>query len=215
MAPRENPRPPAGKRGPGGRRAAAAVLGSVAALGGAGGSAAAAQSLAGAGGGHQPRTAERRQSRRAQELPAGERTLLSAVFSGLSRQAPAIARPVLDAGVAAGTITQAEENGFLARLAETAADGSGLPTAGAGHTAAPAEALPSNPDGLLVFRQALAAIRAELPVVAEPLVAAALADGSISAAQATRLTGRFEAGPRLGFGLVLRGARAVGATRLP
>jgi hypothetical protein len=46
-------------------------------------------------------------------------------------------------------------------------------------------------------------------------VDAALADGSISEAQATRLSGRFEAGPRLGFGLVMRRAQAVGATRLP
>lgn len=215
MAPRDPnlpdaSKPATGRARPGGARAAAAMLGSVAALGAPG------SALAQATTGHTPRTAERRQARRAQDaLPAGERALLSAVFGALSQQAPAIAAPVLAQGVAAGTISQAQEDAFLARLAsvKAAAGGSGQ-TAGAGQPAAPAE-VPPSPAAQTVFQQALGAIRAGLPTVARPLVDAALADGSITEAQATRLSARFEAGPRLGFGLVLRGARAVGATRLP
>lgn len=210
-----DPRPPVPKPAPGwqragGARAAAAVLGSVAALGGGTGSA-----IAQTTGGHAQRSGERRQSRRAQELPAGERALLSAVFSALSQQAPGIAKPILDQGVGDGTISQAQEDAFLDRLAsvKSAAGGSG-PTAGAGQPAAPAE-VPTSAAAQLLFQRALGAIRADLPVVARPLVSAALADGSISEAQATRLSGRFDGGPRLGFGLVMRNARAVGATRLP
>ncbi|MGI8802852.1 MAG: hypothetical protein ACR2KV_11860 [Solirubrobacteraceae bacterium] len=189
-------------------RTAAAVIGSVAALGGAG--SAAAQVT-----GHPAPDRQRRQGRRAEAMPAGERALLTRVFSALSAQAPAIARPTLAAGVGDGTITQADEDRFLARLesVRTAEHGAG-PTAGAGRAAARAGAPPSLA-AQTVFQRALAAVRAELPVVAAPMVSAALADGSITAAQATRLSARFGEGPRLGFGLVMRGARSVGATRLP
>ncbi|MCA1689542.1 MAG: hypothetical protein LC720_03600 [Actinobacteria bacterium] len=104
---------------------------------------------------------------------------------------------------------------MAARLASVkTADGHSGPTAGAGRAAAPAE-VPPGPGAQALFERVFAAIRAELPVVAEPMVAAALADGTISEAQATRLGARFRQGPRLGFGLVLRGARSIGATRLP
>lgn len=163
----------------------------------------------------------RRQSSRANTLPAGERALLGRVFGALSDAAPSVARPILAAGVADGTITQADQDRFLERLdsARTAelprlrGTGNGGPTAGAGQAAAPADA--PRPEGRLLFQRALAAIRAELPVVADPLLRAAVADGSITESEATRLRGRFERGPRLGFGLVLHDARRVGATRLP
>lgn len=194
------PRPGAAKPASGGwrapgRAAAAAVLGTVA-LGGAGN--AVAQTT-----GHRSTDRQRRQSRKADALPAGERALLGRVFSGLSAAAPDIARPLLDRGVADGTITAAQEERFLGRL--RAAEGDAAPP--------PADAPPS-PAAQALFQGVFGAIRAELPVIARPLVAAAVADGSITPAQAERLTGRFEAGPRLGFGLVLRHARALGSTRL-
>jgi hypothetical protein len=186
------------------RATAAAVLGSVAALGGTG--TALAQST-----GHPP--AQRAQSRRADKLPPGELALLGLVFGALSAAAPAIAKPILARGVGDGTINQAEEDGFLARLASVKGGDGSRPTAGAGRVAAPAAGPPS-PAAQALFQRVFAAIRAELPVIAAPLVATAVADGTISQAQAVRLTGRFAQGPRLGFGLVMR-ARAVPATRLP
>jgi hypothetical protein len=75
--------------------------------------------------------------------------------------------------------------------------------------------VPRSPAAQALFQRVFAAIRAELPVLAEPMVAVAVADGAITDAQADRLRGRFDRGPRLGFGLVMRNARAVGATRLP
>ncbi len=192
--------------GPG--RTAVAVLGSVVALGGSGSALAHART-------HPPPDRQRRPTPRVDTLPAGERALLARVFGALSDRAPAIAKPFLERGVADGTITQAQEDRFLARLdsVKAAEAGSG-PTAGAGHPAAPAVAPPSAAAQAL-FQQALAAIRAELPVIALPMVGAAVADGSITEAQAARLSGRLHQGPRLGFGLVMRNARAVGATRLP
>jgi hypothetical protein len=183
------------------------VLGSVAALGGAGGAVAPTTS-------HAAASSQRPQSRRADPLPAGELALLGLVFSALAAAAPGIARPILAGGVADGTITQAQEDRFLARLASVKTAEEGGPTAGAGQPAAPAEAPPS-PAARELFQRALAAIRSALPGIAAPMVAAALADGTVTEAQAARLRGRFQGGPRLGFGLVMRGARAAGATRLP
>ena len=181
------------------RATAAAVLGSVAALGGAG--SAVAQTTSG----HRLSDTQRRPSRKADPLPAGERALLDQVFSSLSAQAPAIAKPILEVGVGEGTISRAQAERFLAGL--RAADRPGP-------TGLPAAAPPS-PAGHALFQRVFAAIRGELPVIALPLLLAALAEGAISEGQAARLRARFERGPQLGFGLVLRGARAAGATRLP
>jgi hypothetical protein len=163
---------------------------------------------------HAPPTSPRSQARRADKLPPGEHALLNRVFGALSAAAPAIAAPILARGVGDGTITQAEGDGFLSRLASVKGGDGGGPTAGAGQAAAPA-AVPGNPAAQALFQRVFAAIRAELPVLAEPMVAAAVADGTITDAQAVRLRGRFDRGPRLGFGLVMRNARSVGATRLP
>ena len=203
------PKPPSGRPRTTPRRAAgaAAVLGSVAALGGGAGGALAETTHAAP---HRQRPA----SRRVDPLPAGELALLGAVFGALAAAAPGIARPILGRGVADGTITQAQEDHFLAGLASVKAAEEGGPTAGAGQPAAPAAA-PPGPAARELFQRALAAIRAALPTIAAPMVDAALADGTITDAQAARLRGRFSHGPRLGFGLVLRGARAAGATRLP
>ncbi len=180
----------------------------MAALGGAG--TAAAQTTR-----HPPPKSPRSQTRRADQLPPGELALLGRVFGALSAAAPAIAAPILARGVGDGTITQAEEDGFLARLASVkGGDGGGRPTAGAGQAAAPAAA-PRSPAAQALFQEVFAAIRADLPALAEPMVAAAVTDGTITEAQAVRLRGRFDRGPRLGFGLVMRNARSVGATRLP
>jgi hypothetical protein len=188
------------------RAATVAVIGSMAALGGAGN--AVAQPT------HPSQAGPRAQPRRADPRPAGELALLGLVFSGLAAAAPAIARPILSGGVADGTITPAQADRFLAGLASVKAAEEGGPSAGPGQAAVPAQA-PPTPAAQALFQRALAAIRAELPVVAAPLLGAAVADGSITEAQASRLRGRFAGGPRLGFGLVLRGARAIGATRLP
>jgi hypothetical protein len=173
------------------------VLGSVAALGGAG--SAAAQVT-----GHPATGRQRRQSSRAEARPAGEQALLAQVFGALSGRAPELARPILAGGVMDGTITAAQEDRFLARLESVG---------GPERPAPPAP--PPGPDGQAVFGRVFAAIQAELPLIALPLVAAAVAEGAITEAQAARLRGRFSRGPQLGFGLVMRNARAAGATRLP
>ena len=189
-----DPQPPKAKppsRRPGGtpgRATAAAVLGSMAALGGA--STAAAQTTR-----HAP-PAPRSQTRRAIKLPPGELALLDRVFGALSAAAPAIAAPILVRGVGDGTITQAQEGHFLARLASVKGGDGGGPTAGAGQAAAPAAA-PSSPAAQALYQRVFAAIRTELPALAEPMVTAALADGSITEAQAVRLRGRFDEGPSL------------------
>lgn len=190
-APRRIARPPGG-------RAVVAVLGSVAALGASAGSAAAAPT-ARAG----QRSVAVRTARRADPLPAGELALLGLVFAALSAAAPAIARPLLDRGVAGSEITQAEADAFIARLAgvdstPAAADAAGVPIG------------TPTPAGIAVFQSVFNAIRGQLPAIAKPLLADAVDAQTITPAQATRIEQRIALRAHLGLGLP--GADAGGFT---
>jgi hypothetical protein len=171
-------RPPGRIVRPAGGRVVVAVLGSVAALGGATGSAAAAGPPATASA-HRPARA----ARRADPIPAGELALLGLVFASLAAAAPAIARPLLDRGVAGQTITQAEADAFVARLAAVDA----TPAADSAAGVAPSTPTPA---AIALFQSVFNAIRAQLPLVAKPLVRDALAAGTIDQAQADRIDQR-------------------------
>jgi hypothetical protein len=199
-------------RGPGrmtrppGGRTVVAVLGSVAALGGATGSAAAATPPARAGSQRVARSA-----RPADTIPAGELALLGLVFAGLSALAPAIARPLLGRGVASATITEAEADAFIVRLIGTdpgAGGASGVPpgsgtgaggTAGALHGTGPSLGAGTlSPAAAALFQSVFTAIRSQLPVIAKPLVADALAAGTVTEAQARRIEQRMSVRAHLG-----------------
>lgn len=183
------------------------MLGSVAALGGSAGTAAAAgtpaASIPSRTGQHAPRAA-----RRADPAPPGELALLGLVFAALTAGAPAIAKPLLRRGVAAGEITEAEADAFLARLVSTggpgtgqgsggpgsAGQGSGHESGGQGSGADGAGAYHGlaspTPAAVTLFRTIFDAIRHQLPVVAKPLVADAVSAGSITEAQGRRIEER-------------------------
>jgi len=170
---------------PAGGRAVVAVLGSVAALGASAGSAAAAATPAQSG----QRSTAARIARRADPAPAGELAVLGLVFAALTAAAPAIARPLLDLGIADQTITEAEADAFIARLA----GGDAPPgTVGAGTPGSAASAL---------FQSVFNAIRARLPVIAGPLVRDALAAGTLTPAQAIRIDQRIASRAQLGTDL--------------
>jgi hypothetical protein len=165
-----------------------AVLGSVAALGASAGSAAAATPSARSG----HRSTAVRTARRADPAPAGEVALLGLVFAALSAAAPAIARPLLDRGVANSEITAAEADAFIARL--TSDDS-------AAATAAASGAVPSTPTpaSITLFQSVFRAIRAQLPAIAKPLVAQAVAAQTITPAQASRIEQRIAVRAHLGI----------------
>lgn len=206
----------------GGGRAVVAVLGSVAVLGGSAGSASAATTPTSAA---RP-TATARTARRADPLPAGEIALLGLVFAGLAAGAPAIARPLLDRGIADRVITPGDADAFLARLADVdvgggagaavgggaAAAGAGAAVGGAGGVGAGSPADNStragmrstvshqaqSPAALALFQDVFDAIRRQLPQVAKPLVIDAVAAGEISQAQARRIEQRLLVRAHLG-----------------
>jgi hypothetical protein len=203
----------------GGGRAVVAVLGSVAALGGSAGSASAATTPTRAA---RP-TAAARTARRADPLPAGEIALLGLVFAGLAAGAPAIARPLLDRGIAERLITPGDADAFLARLADVdVGGGAGAAVGGAGTAVGGAVAAvggtggvgadsstragvrstvghqAQSPAALALFQDVFDAIRRQLPMVAKPLVLDAVATGEISQAQARRIEQRLLVRAHLG-----------------
>jgi hypothetical protein len=202
---------------PAGGRTVVAVLGSVAALGGAAAPAAAATPRAGAGAGA-PRPA--RTARRGDSVPAGELALLGLVFATLSAAAPAIARPLLDRGVAEATIIPAEADAFIARLTGVdatpdGATGMGTTTAAVAATAGVGGATPT-PAAIALYQSVFAAIRAQLPVLARPLVRDALAGGTITEVQAGRIDQRMMVRAQVGIpGLPNRHTEPLFTGRLP
>jgi hypothetical protein len=217
-----------GARPAGSSRAVVAVIGSVAALGGSAGSAAAATTPARTA---RP-TAAARTARRADPLPAGEIALLGLVFAGLAAGAPAIARPLLDRGVAERAITPAEADAFLARLA--AVDGAAPGGAGADGGVGAAGGVGAGADGgvgadgrvgagfrqvdrgalgpaaLALFQDVFSAIRRQLPQVAKPLVSEAIAAGEITEAQARRIEQRLLVRAHLGAAGAFAGQDGLG-----
>lgn len=99
------------------------------------------------------------------------------IFEAIRSEAPAIAAPRLDRAVAAGTITPAQRQEFLARL-EHARPRHVHPVPEQTH------------DQRLLAASVFDAIRSEAPAIAEPLLEQALAEGSISPGEADRITNR-------------------------
>ncbi len=181
-----------------GGRTVVAVLGSVAALGGSAASASAAgaaASIPSRSGQHAPRA-----TRRADPAPPGELALLGLVFTALTAAAPAIAGPLLGRGVAAGDITQAEADAFLARLVSASEDGSSRGAAGGEGSSPEASSRESaaaydglaepTPAAVTLFRTIFDAIRRQLPVIARPLVAEAVSAATVTEAQGRRIEER-------------------------
>jgi hypothetical protein len=201
------------------------VLGSVAALGASAGSAAAATTPTSSVGGQ--RTPVARTARRADPMPAGELALLGLVFVSLTAAAPAIARPLLDRGVASRAINEAEADAFIRRLTGAdgaeqatrasstfpassgldAGDAAGGATGPAGDAAGDANGAAAGdatgagrltPEAAALFQSVFNAIRGQLAVVAKPLIGDAVDAGTITAAQAARIEQRLIVRAHLG-----------------
>jgi hypothetical protein len=140
-------------------------------------------------------------------LPASVRGVVQRIFDAIHGQAPAVAKPLLDQGVAAGTITQAQEDAFLTRLSQPLPD----PRSGSlpgSPTGAPSGPPPAKPDGNAatgpggaaltpaqrqLFASVFGAIRNQAPTVAKPLLGQAVADGTITQAEADQISARLTA----------------------
>jgi hypothetical protein len=141
-------------------------------------------------------------------LTAAERGVLQQVAQAEAAQAPGIAKPILDSAVAAGTITQTQEDNFLQRLGRVRGPGEARPQ----RTTPPT---PPSAAQIAVFKQVAAAIGARLPGIAKPILDKAVGDGTITAAQEKQLLNFFTAGPHAGrpFKLGLRPRAAAFAAR--
>lgn len=109
--------------------------------------------------------------------PSAAREVLERVFAEITSRAPELARPVLDAAVRAGTIDGVERDELLGELAE--------PWSTTDSTQSQ-----SDPAALAVLREALAAVRRAAPAIAEPLLAAAVDRGELTAEQQSRILTR-------------------------
>jgi hypothetical protein len=180
-----------------------AVIGAASAIGGAG----TATLVDGTASAASKRPAIRRSAFGGTSFPASVRGVLQQIFEAIRGQAPAIAKPVLDQGVAAGTITQAQETEFLTRLSQPLPDpGSGsLPGSSSGAPLGPPPAksngnAATGPGGAALtpaqrqlFTSALGAVRKQAPTIAKPVVDMAVANGTITQAQADQISARLTA----------------------
>jgi hypothetical protein len=114
---------------------------------------------------------------------------LQRIYDGVHAQAPAIAKPLLDAGVRAGTITQAQEDSFLTRLSQQAPRRSDRATADSSRLGLDGGAMPTVAQRQL-FASVFAAIRDATPAIAAPLLDRAVADGTIAQTEADRISAR-------------------------
>jgi hypothetical protein len=110
------------------------------------------------------------------EGTTGSTAVRRRIFEAIRSQAPAIAAPRLDRAVAAGTITVAQREEFLARLEQADRRRSPVPE--------------QTHDQRLLAASVFDAIRSEAPAIAEPLIEQALAEGSISPGEAEQITDR-------------------------
>ena len=181
----------------------AAVLGAASAIGGAG----AATLVEGSAAAASTRPDIRRGVFGGTSLPASVRGVAQRIFDAIRGQAPAIAKPLLDEGVATGTITQAQEDEFLTRLSQPLPDSRSGPPPGSS-TGAPSGSPPAKPDGNAatgpggaaltaaqrqLFASVFGAIRKQSPTIARPLLDQAVADGTITQAQADQISARLTA----------------------
>lgn len=129
----------------------------------------------------------KRGSRRSESARAHR--VLERIYDAVHAHASQIARPLLDAGVRAGTITQAQEDSFLARLSQQLPPGSaGQPAAGS-RLSLDGGALPTV-DQRQLLASVFAAIRGQTAAIATPLLDEAVADGTITQTEAERISAR-------------------------
>jgi hypothetical protein len=106
----------------------------------------------------------------------GSTAVRKRIFEAIRDEAPLIAKPDLERAVAAGIITARQRDEFLARLER--AESAGAPATELTH------------DQRRVAATVFDAIRTKAPVIAEPLLAEAVADGSIDRDEAERIKRR-------------------------
>lgn len=137
-------------------------------------------------------------------LSTSARAVAQKIFDAIRAHAPAIATPLLDQGVAADTITQAQEDAFLTRLSQPLPDRPSAPSTGSsGGTPSlqpPAMAdrtTGTGPGGAdltpaqrQLFASVFGAIRTQAPAIAKPLLDQAVADGTITQTRADQISAR-------------------------
>ena len=143
-------------------------------------------------------------------LSAAEQKVLAEAQAALTTKAQAIAEPLLASGVQSGAITSAQESAFLASLARTTTPGTGTsktrpPAASMGSTGITGSTGSRSTTSTSSAARALFAkidkeIAAELPAIADPILATALSDGSITSAERTTLLAILERFPAGGMG---------------
>jgi hypothetical protein len=122
---------------------------------------------------------------------------LFALFGAVRAQVPAIAAPIVSQALTAGTITPAE----AAQLTSWLSGQHAQPTTGAAATPSPTTK-PSAGE-IAVLRQVFAAVLAQLPAIAAPVLASEVENGDLTQAQAdmiTKLLGRLAGGATTGTG---------------
>ena len=196
-----------------------AVLSAASAIGGAG----AATLVDGTASAASKRPSIRRSAFGGSTLPASVRSVAQQIFDAIHAQAAAIAKPLLDQGVAAGTITQAQEDRFLTRLSQPLPDPRSGPPPGS-PAGAPSGPPPAKPDGHAgpgpdgpaltaaqrqLYGSVFSAIRRQSPAIAKPLLDKAVANGTITQARADQISARLTA-ERVRLGLRDGAARSHG-----
>ncbi|HUB75767.1 MAG TPA: hypothetical protein VL977_01860 [Solirubrobacteraceae bacterium] len=113
-----------------------------------------------------------------QPPPPGASAILTRTLELIAARSPAIATPILDSALGAGTITRAEHAALLAELV-------GVPSSAGGPARDVVERL---------RHQIRAAIRRAAPVLARPLLDQAVAERRLTPAQEVRILRRLRAG---------------------
>jgi len=187
-----------------------AVIGSIAVLGGG---ASAVAATRGGGDSHVERTGAaamtppgRSGAKPLASLTKDEMTALAKARTAIAAASASIAEPILDRALAAGTITAAQKQAFLASLTATPGTGSGpdgtwtgatgatgaagtAGTAGNGTHVAPSAAVQA------IFASVQKAIQAQVSSIATPVLDAAVTAATITSAQETTLLALLESGP--------------------
>jgi hypothetical protein len=180
-----------------------AVIGSIAAIGGG---ASALAATRGSGERHLERSAAAgfpaaaNSAKPLASLTKDELAALARARTAISAASGAIATPILDQAVAAGTITAAQKTAFLASLSVTPGPGSGPDGTWTGATGT-AGALGRSPHAVTnsaaqsVFASVQTAIQAKVGSIATPVLDAAVSAATITSAEETMLLSLLESGP--------------------
>jgi hypothetical protein len=130
-------------------------------------------------------------------LCAAELAALARARTAISAEAVSIATPILERAVDAGTITSAQRSSFLALLRSSCGPGAGPDGTWTGVSAASRPRNAAEPDAAAaaVLRSVEIAIQARVSSIATPVLDAAVAAGTIDAAQRAGLMSLLEGGP--------------------